>query len=265
MLKTDPFFGPAPDRIPLPRAPLVGVLAQVKFEEIFSITKKEFIADFQERIRASYPHSQIEQSLVLHMSPDGMQQKSEPHWRFVDKDKKWRVTLTTTFLALETREYKSRDNFIDRFGKLVTAAEDTINPMYLKRIGLRYVDRIMGEPLKSLERMVCPELVGLASSTYQEFLTQSLHESLCKVAEGQLLARWGLMRENASHDPEMMPPVNVESWMLDIDVFKEFTDTIEVFDAISIKQKAYDCATRAYTFFRWATTTEFLQTYGGKL
>jgi uncharacterized protein (TIGR04255 family) len=265
MERTDPFTGPAPQRIPLPDAPLTSVLAQVRFAEVFSITKKEFIADFQERIRDQYPINKLESGLVLALSPQGPQARAEPHWRFLSADESWRVTLTTTFISLETRKYISRHDFISRLRILLHAVEHTIGPGYVQRIGTRYVDRIRGEQLDRLGALVRQELAGFASSGLRSKIQQSMHEALCEVDEGKLLARWGLIPENSTHDPEMMPAINEKSWMLDIDVFQEFSGSSTSFSADAIAGSALDCATRVYSFFRWVVTDEFLLTYGGEL
>ncbi|MGA7328789.1 MAG: TIGR04255 family protein, partial [Rhodomicrobium sp.] len=58
-----PFSGPPSAEVPLPDAPLVRVLAQVSFPQIFNIAKADTVAPFQERIRGEYPLTQPE---VLH-------------------------------------------------------------------------------------------------------------------------------------------------------------------------------------------------------
>jgi uncharacterized protein (TIGR04255 family) len=155
MTQHDPFFGEAPERIPLAAAPLTGVLVQVSFEEIFSIAKKEFIANFQERVRAKYPLSQQDQNLVLKLSPKGPEAEATPNWRFFDEKKAWRVSLTTNFITLETRAYESRAHFVQQLKEVLLAVEETIQPKFVKRIGVRYVDRIVGSRLNRLEELVC--------------------------------------------------------------------------------------------------------------
>ena len=54
-VEIDPLFGDEPDRVHLERAPLVRVLAQVRFPKILKISDDTHIADFQEQIRRDYP------------------------------------------------------------------------------------------------------------------------------------------------------------------------------------------------------------------
>ena len=55
-----PFGAPVPE-VPLPRAPLVLVVVQARFDRVASIANEEFIAGFQEAIRDIYPVMHREQ------------------------------------------------------------------------------------------------------------------------------------------------------------------------------------------------------------
>jgi uncharacterized protein (TIGR04255 family) len=51
-----PLHGPAPAEIPLPKAPLVSVIAQVRFPTLLTVPVAERIIGFQEAIRDRYPY-----------------------------------------------------------------------------------------------------------------------------------------------------------------------------------------------------------------
>lgn len=51
----NPLIDPPPPEVPLKSAPLIRVIAQVRFPPILSIEKQEFVASFQEAIRDKYP------------------------------------------------------------------------------------------------------------------------------------------------------------------------------------------------------------------
>ncbi len=117
----NPFTGPVPKTVHLTDAPLTSVLVQVAFPEIFSITKTDFIGDFQESIRADYPYHRLEQTPVveLELNSSSFRQDLMSNWRFYDKDEQWRLSLSTGFFALETRAYKGRSDFVHRIDKVV--------------------------------------------------------------------------------------------------------------------------------------------------
>lgn len=264
IVASNPFRGKVPKTVRLPNTPLTGVVAQIQFPEILSIAKPDFVADFQEKIRGDYPNNQQEQGLVLQVSPEGARRMTSPNWRFFDTDLEWRVSLTTSFLALETRAYQTRSDFTARLGKIAKALEETISPRIMTRLGVRYVDRVYGDVLDRLEDLVRPEISGLAKRDYREHVVRTMNEALSKSEEGMVLLRWGYMPEKNTHDAGMMPPIAVDSWFLDIDVYTEFQPP-KPFDAAGIEKRAKKLATRAYGVFRWAVNEEFIRAHGGNI
>src|SRR4051794_13728758 len=111
-----PLGGPSPAEVSLPRAPLVRVLAQVRFPGILKIDDKSSIVPFQEEIRGTYPLFQQEASQQLHVEvgPSGPAVRHDVGniWRFTDAEHGWRVSLTTDSVALETSRYSNREDFI---------------------------------------------------------------------------------------------------------------------------------------------------------
>ena len=261
----DPLFGAAPEEIPLPAAPLVTVLSQVRFPEIISIRQKSFIAGFQELVREDYPLIRDEQVKAIEFDEHGAKVavSDESVWRFIDERGTWRLTLTPSFFSLETRKYISRADFTDRLGKIIESAGKTLKPTHVTRIGMRYVDRV---PLKgdaTLDGMLRPEMLGLAGSSIREGIDHAISEVMCKVKEGQMLARWGLLPGRGTHDPEIMPPASDPSWFLDIDTFANYQNSPVRYESGMIRSTALALATRSYSFFRWAVTRQFLEAFGG--
>lgn len=262
--KESPFTGPVPETVPLPRTPLTGVLAQIRFPEVLSIAKPDYIADFQERIRRAYPLSSQDQNLLLQITPDGAKRSTSPTWRFFDSQSEWRVSLATSFLALETRAYRNRADFSERMGFVAEALASTIDPGMMVRVGVRYVDRIHGPELKQLPRLIRPEVLGIYTDAHRDRIGRTISEVSGSADVGPMSSRWGFMPPSQTHDPDLMPPIGVASWFLDIDVYQEFSPPVS-FVARDIEGRVMDLATRAYGFFRWVVSDEFLRTYGGEL
>ena len=262
----NPFIGTVPETVHLPNTPLTGVLIQVRFPEILSIAKTEFIADFQESIRADYPFHHLDQNPVLdlELSNNSIRQSLMPNWRFFDKERQWRLSLTASFISLETRAYKSRSDLTERADTVVRALSDTIKPSMMTRIGVRYVDRIHGPNWEKLSYFIRPEILGPYTGDYRDNLSRTLNEIICETDVGSMISRWGYMPANQTHEPELMPPISAPSWFLDIDAYNEFEQP-EAFDADEIKSRVEKMATRTYGFFRWAVNDEFLRACGGKI
>ena len=114
-----PLEGPAPPEIPLPDAPLVSVVAQVRFAMHLPVGIPARVSAFQEAIGDHYPHLEPHTVAAITVTPSGIAAQSGSegvvHWRFSDQARDWRITLTPEFITLETHAYKSRDDFIERF------------------------------------------------------------------------------------------------------------------------------------------------------
>lgn len=258
-----PFSGPVPDSVPLPQTPLTGVLVQIVFPEILSIVKADRVADFQDRIRADYPLNQQDQNLLLQLTADGAKSTQTPNWRFFDAASEWRISLTTTFLAIETRVYRSREDLTDRVGAVANALQGTIKPGIMTRIGARYVDRVHGDSLSRLGQLVRPEVMGVYASAHRDSLGRTLSEVGGNADAGSITSRWGFMPANQTHEPDLMPAIAAPSWFLDIDVYQQFAEP-KIFDAGDIQGRVMDLATRAYGFFRWVVNDDFLKAFGGQ-
>ena len=257
----NPFDGSVPPTVPLSNTPLTGVLVQIKFPEVLSIAKTEYVADFQEKIRSDYPLSQQEQNLVLELSSDGAKQATSPNYRFFDGARKWRLSLTTGFVALETRAYLDRQDFTRRIASVADVLSETINPRIMTRIGVRYVDRLHGNHLERIEQFVRPEVLGLYNHAHREMISRTLSEMIADTNVGRMTSRWGFMPPNQTHELDLMPPINTPSWFLDIDVYQEFVE-LRTFGSGDIETRVMDLATRAYAFFRWVVNDKFLKACG---
>jgi uncharacterized protein (TIGR04255 family) len=257
-----PLVGPPPDEVHLDRAPLVRVLAQIRFPEVLSVGQREFVAPFQEALKDAYPVLREEQVQGFLLSSNGFApSKPASVWRFSDLNDDWRVSLAPTFLALETKRYLSRHDFFGRLGVVASALERFIQPKMVDRIGVRYIDRIVGPTLSELPRLIRPELVGVVSSEVASGIAHTISETLFNLESGrQMLTRWGSLPPGATVDPAALDPVDERSWILDLDVFTSGPGSFSVEGVVG---EARGHAERIYSFFRWAVTDEFLRRFGG--
>lgn len=257
-----PLIGPPPTEVPLKRAPLIRVIAQVRFPEIASIERRDFIGPFQEAIRRQYPvlRSETGQSLVF--SSEGlMSGRPNTMWLFAELKGPWRVVLTPEFVALETGQYTSRDDFMQRLETVLKSLQKSVDPSVVDRIGIRYIDRVIGDNVNDLTQLVREPIAGVMGTCLAEHTTHTLSENLFLLPDGSgaLKARWGMVPENATVDLAAIPPISARSWILDLDAFVEKS---EVFDVAATLSVARSFTERIYSFFRWAVKPEFLKRYG---
>lgn len=258
----DPLVAPPPAEIPLKDAPLVRVIAQLRFPEILSVEQREFVAPFQEAIRSAYPLLRQEQTQGILLGPTVVAPaRPQVAWRFSDIGGHWRVSLAPDFLALETTNYVSRLDFLDRLKTLVQALIEHIDPAQIDRLGVRYIDRITGPAVDDIAKLVRPEARGIIGTPAATHAAHTLSESMFEVDGARVLTRWGLLPPGATVDPGAIEPAQEKSWLLDIDMASAAPMPLVVG---SVVEQAQRYAERIYTIFRWAVTDDFLVRYGGK-
>ena len=133
----------------------------------------------------------------------------------------------------------------------------------MQRLGVRYIDRVTGDGLADISKLVRQEVLGIVALPFSEHARHSLTETIFALPESkeQLQARWGKVPAGATVDPNAIEPIDEPSWVLDIDMF---SNEEHPFAAKEIVNTARRFAERLYTVFRWAVTDDFLRRYGGK-
>jgi uncharacterized protein (TIGR04255 family) len=258
-------FGAEPvTEVSLARAPLVNVLSQVRYPKVPLFSTEEGAASVHERLRDRYPILRRVPAVTLTLTPGGMvQQLSQGRlWRLQNRDATWTITLSDEFFSIETRAYRSREDFHGHLEEALTAITDTGEPVIYDRVGVRYINQLTGEAADRVRELVRPELHGALSVPLPEQaeLSLTLSEALFRFADDyQLRARWGSLPENAAVDPTV-PPLAARSWILDLD---SFTEASGDFRPAILGELTRRLADQAYRFFRWATTPAFDEFFGG--
>ena len=263
---TSPLAGPAPQEIFLLKAPLETVIAQVRFSTVLRLRNESEVVEFQERMRGDYPYfvPEVGQELFIEVTPTGPQarQNSTNVWRFLSADQKWRVTLGTEAISLESKAYTTRNDFVRRIAAVVERLQSVYAPEIITRTGLRYLSRIRAPEFERTSELLAAPFRGVLGTAMEASVEQTMSEALVRTDEGKLTLRWGVLPQGATIDPGLLEPLAEPSAVLDIDSFcpeqRLFRDTnvIEHFDGL---------AARAYAVFRSIVTDEFLRTYGGQV
>jgi uncharacterized protein (TIGR04255 family) len=262
---TNPLVAAAPEEIPLRNAPLVRVIAQVRFPVIASIDNRGFIASFQEALRDAYPVLRPEMTQGFVVGSQGLTPApSQMIWRLRDVQGQWRVSLAPDFIALETTAYVSRSDFLARLHGALRALHEHIGPKIIDRMGLRYIDRVLIHGVDDIATLVRREVIGILATPLAASAHQALSESLFEVpnTHARLLARWGQVPPHGTVDPSAIEPVDRPSWILDLDMFSA---DAQPFDPEALVAEVRTYAERIYAVFRWAVTEDFLRRYGGAL
>lgn len=175
---------------------------------------------------------------------------------FSEPSESWQITVTETAVSLETTDYSTRADFCDRALEVFRALAAVTLPPVVDRVGLRYIDRLVGERLPRVPEFVIPQLQALCGFVEPPLATHhSVTDSLIEIAETERLqVRSGLLPAGGGFDPAL-PVVPEPSWVLDMDVYT--TQGGFAFDADELAQRLRRYAEAAYAFFRFATTDVF--------
>ena len=265
-----PLGAESPAEVPLRDAPLARVIAQVRFPPILSIHKTDSVADFQEALRADYPHLDRNDVRNIEFGADREPNISEAViWRLADgpEPATWRVSLGMDFVALETSRYDSRNDFLGRLGKVLASVETCFGPAEAQRLGLRYIDRLEGEAVRRLGELVQPSVLGILKpeagqpGVLREATAHMMTQAQFVAEEGAIQGRWGNLPANATYDPNALPPVGEPSWVLDLDMFSLQALPFKSDELVGMAEAF---SKRTYSVFRLMVTEEFLRFYGGR-
>ena len=266
-------LNPTPTReVPLPNAPLARVIAQARFPAILSVRNPDKVAVFQEELREIYPHLNEEQvhAIELTESQTPNVRQGLIIWRLADAEQspRWRVSLGVDFVSLETSDYKSRQDFLDRLRAVLTAVENAFKPSGAQRLGLRYIDRLTGEAAGAVADLIRPEVLGIIGPTdprpldLRDSIVLMMTEARFQGPDGNLIqGRWGILPSNTTYDPNILDPVAGTSWVLDLDMATQEPGPFST-DALVTTAKGF--AESLYWLFRRMVTDEFLRFHGGK-
>ncbi len=266
MIPTTP-FGPAVGEVPLPRAPLAFVVAQARFERVASVSSEDFIAGFQEAIRGTYPVMQKAQQAGLLIGADGQVVTADGGviWQFDEGPAGWQVVLGPDFVAVSTKKYTRRQDFLDRLLTLLSSTRQELRVRFCTRLGIRYVDRVSDPALlERLPDLLKPEVLGVVGVELGEEGVEAMHnfvDATYRLPRAvDLHARWGVLPANVTFDPAI-EAADTRSWVLDLDAYS--TEQVP-FEPRALVDNAAHLTERIYRFFRWAVQDEFLTAHGGR-
>jgi len=247
---------------PLPSAPLVKALCQVRFPRMPE--PRDAANAALRSLRLIYPVIREKKETVVALSPEGpvAMPGESTLWTASDISNSWQVTLSDQFFALETSKYISRSDFVDRLRAVIDIVVENFEVPIFDRIGVRYINRIVdSSSLAELTELVKPVALGaLVLPQGPAKVVHSISDSVFVDDEASIHARWGWLPANAGIDPTIDPP-DTEHWLLDIDVSSR---TEGKFDPDVMSKSAEIFASKAHRLFSWLITERYVAKYGVK-
>jgi uncharacterized protein (TIGR04255 family) len=200
------------------RNPLVAVVVDLRYHPILKVTDR--VADFQDRVRASFPGFQEATSQLVSVNPFGpIDVRSDKLFQFREENGAATLTLTSGGLTLECLRHEHRRVFLDGMKVGSDALEATYAPISPTRLGLRYINVIdRAQVSKDLGRevlwdaLIAPAFRAVPSGLAEFDGAAFACEVSSTMPTGAMTLRYGLLREQ---------PGGELSFRLDIDRYVE--------------------------------------------
>ena len=191
----------------LANAPLAYVIAQVQFGTILAMEK--LVPDVQAALRADYPRFAALQGLSIIVGAAGPVQAQSPttlRWDFGSETNRRGVILQSSSITFHTAEYATYDAFAKELTDVLTKAQDTIPDMFVKRVGLRYVDVVIPGPGESPNLFVEPTLRCDPGNFPGVKNHQGITALVCDLERGQLNVKYYVSGKHNPANLSLLPP-----------------------------------------------------------
>jgi uncharacterized protein (TIGR04255 family) len=234
---------PESKRVIYAKNPLEKVICQLRFPPILKIDTVA-PAEFQERIRKSYPILRerveapvvIPQEIVQQMpggAPNSLFGVSNRIYDFASVNGQWTTSLAKDFIALTSEKYERWELFREQLEASFNALSEEYSPLFFTRIGLRYRNIIRKSAL-DIENVEWSELLQsyiageLASpeKDIKDAIKGTLHNVLINLEnQSQVRIVHGLV-----HDEDK----NEDCYLIDSDFFtNERTEANDVLSTLN--------------------------------
>ena len=190
------------NRIIYSNNPLLEVVLQLRFPTIL-IIGTEVPDKFQEAIREDYPSFRSgitsENTVMLNinpingMMPPAIQSQQTKVYSFISSDETYKIDLTNSSISVSTRRYVSWDDFVQHLKKPIDEFIKLYKPAFFERIGLRYIDGLSKQKLKSENKgwndLVNSNWLGILSDQEEKNIRLSKSQAEFYLDNKEVLAR----------------------------------------------------------------------------
>ena len=182
----------------LPRAPLIFVLALIRFTPVLKMAG--CVPDIQDRLRKQgfpkYRHESVQNIMIGSPLPV----ETISRWVFESSDNQTQVVLTTDALAVQTTSYETFDKFLVDVKNAFQPLADYARPDSIQQIGLRYVDLLTdiddigcGDLLQPGLRGVSDGLMGAKTTAFSFVFQSEIPSGMLSVRSLQALGMQGFL------------------------------------------------------------------------
>jgi len=219
------------DETPLARSPIVSVVWQLRFENHPDLVAPQTVLHLQELLGGAaqfgltqLPRLQVSMQAAGPVPGDQIKPVSGSAgggWRLPALDGSWQVTVEATSLAVEATRYGTWErDFQPRLQRVVKALAEVGAPVIETRLGLRFVNVIVGSVVGKPPMSETGELAGLVAAWLLGPLAEERLRDSVEASQGRTTFSFERARAVLNHG--IVTTENRElGYLVDIDIFRE--------------------------------------------
>lgn len=220
------------DESPLVGSPIVTVVWQVRFEEHLDLVAPQTALRLQELLGgaaefslAMLPQIQLSVQAVGQPSSAGPASPAvgaaRGGWRLSSADNSWHLNVEAGSVSIETSSYGTWDSdFSPRLQKVLQALDDIGAPVIESRLGLRYINIVVGNSVGRPPISAPGELSGIVASWLLGSLNESQLENYVQMTQGRTTFRFDQANVILNHGV-ISTETGELGYLIDIDAFRE--------------------------------------------
>ncbi|MAT65037.1 MAG: hypothetical protein CMN57_05290 [Gammaproteobacteria bacterium] len=245
----------------LSNAPLIYVLAQIRFSPILATEK--YIPSIQERVRREYPRYQQNIIQTFRFGPEGQPPDIAKisRWEFADKDSTHGFIIQQDSFVFHTTGYTTFPEFKDKLQSALLAVNESLDISLVERIGLRYVDIVEPTGDDKLSDYLVPGVAGFPHEDIGVQPVVSQTESISDSEFGRLVLKVIKKKDEKNVPPDLFPLAlklsrkvaqGSPNALLDFDHFFEQSIDFSVDAVIEKIDQLHEVTSKAF----WSVITE---------
>lgn len=238
----------------LPNAPLAYVLGAVKFER--QLTLDKHIPALQERLQAEFPRFQPVNEAIIQFDASGeatSQNMPITRYEFASADNRHGVVLNRETLVFHATAYTNYEDFGHRLEGVLTNVAAELRYLFVRRVGLRYVDVLAPQEGETPDAYVNAGLRSVPTLSLPSKYRSGLVISEFGMERGSLVVRYTTSSGRLGLPPDLQPlllaepdvmarvvPEHIVTGLLDFDRFVPEETTFESSYVKSVVDSLHD-------------------------
>jgi len=216
------------DETPLARSPIVTVVWQLRFEEHPALIAPQTALKLQESLGGPeefsltmLPKIQLSIQAPAESVPSPATGAVGGGWRLSSTDGSWHVSVESSSVSVEASRYGAWDSgFSSRLQRVLDALDQVGAPVVESRLGLRYINVVVGSALGGRPLAAPTDLSGLIAPWLLGPIQEQRLQDSVQMTQGRAAFRFDDVNTIMNHGVVSTETGEI-GYLIDIDAFRE--------------------------------------------